>query len=80
MSNTQRIVRFFLCIAIALVPIGFVAMMEQLGVHSIRSNTGWAIICSILLLGAIAYQVLARGWRYDRDAGQASSNQDDGQH
>lgn len=69
MSNTERILRFYLCLAIALVPMGFVAMMERLGIHSSRSNTGWAVICSILLLGAIAYQVVVRGWRYDRDAG-----------
>lgn len=70
MTNAQRILRFYLCIAIALVPMGIIALLDALGIHAGRNNAGWALICSILLLGAIAYQVVVRGWRHDRDAGQ----------
>ena len=58
-----NVLRFFACIVIALMPIMLVGTLEEIGLHQTRSNAGWALICSILLLGFIAYLVLVKGWR-----------------
>jgi len=58
-----RTIRFFAALFIALVPLLLMAALSGLGIHVGRTNAGWSVICTILLLGVIAYKVLTdKGW------------------
>lgn len=55
--------RFFAALLIALLPMMLVAFLDHSSFPQSRTNAGWAIICSILLLSLLAYQMIVRGWR-----------------
>ena len=56
MSNAERVIRFYAALLLALVPMGLVALLPQPVGPQIA---GAAIVDSIMLLGFIAYRVLA---------------------
>lgn len=55
--DSQRTVRFFIALLICMVPMILVAIPIELGYEVGRNNTGWAMICSILLLLQLTYNV-----------------------
>ena len=59
MSNTEKAIRFFAALLIALVPMLLVGSIAALGLPVSHSNAGWSIMCSILLIGYISYRVLS---------------------
>jgi hypothetical protein len=66
MTEVARIFRFFACLMIALTPMIVVALIGYLGGRPTRTDAGWSIIDSILLLGFIAYLVIVKGWSASR--------------
>lgn len=51
----MRVLRFFACILIALVPLLIVAAFDWAGLSVGRANAGSAMVCTILLLSYIAW-------------------------
>lgn len=54
-EGTKRTLRFYARILIALVPLLIVALFDGFGLRVGRTNAGWAMICTMLLLAYIAW-------------------------
>lgn len=67
MTDVERTVRFFAAISIAMVPMLLVGwLLPALGIPVNQSNQAWAIVCSCLLMGPIAYRSAGRLGRPDK--------------